>query len=102
MTKEFKDLLFMLDQLKQAIEQSDWLAASELDARIKADLEQAIGNAHDQQDKQVLQALLLQVRQVYQLLVENSEAARKQISLELRRLSQDKKASDSYTKASRL
>jgi len=92
-------LLDALDKLKQAIDQADWLSAGYLDEQIKSNLELAIEKTGNDAERQALIGLLSHVQVVYQLLLENTEDARRQIALELKKITQDKKASDLYHKA---
>ena len=101
MTIKTNSLLDTLDQLKESIDRADWLQAGQLDAQIKSNLEQAIGVAEDNDEKQALIGMLSHVQAVYQLLLENTEEAKKQISLELKKITRDKKASDLYHKAAK-
>jgi predicted phage-related endonuclease len=94
-------LLDVLEQLKQSIDEADWMKAGLLDEQIKSNLEQAIHHAQDDTEKQALVGLLNHVQIVYTLLLENTEEAKKRISLELKKITLDKKASDLYQKASR-
>ncbi len=93
-------LLGTLEQLQHAIDNADWLAASKLDEQIKQTLSDIIQETNVKEDKEWLMGLLMQVQSVYNLLQENTEEARKQISIELKKLTQDKKVSDFYQKAS--
>ncbi len=95
-------LLGTLEQLQHAIDNADWLAASKLDEQIKQTLSDIIQetNVKEDKDKEWLMSLLVQVQSVYNLLQENTEEARKQISIELKKLTQDKRVSDFYQKAS--
>ena len=99
MHKETDSLLDALDKLKAAIDQADWLSAGHLDEQIKSNLELAIEQAKDEAEKQSLIGLLSHIQTVYQLLLENSEEARRLISLELKKITRDKKASALYHKA---
>lgn len=101
MSIKTNSLLDALDMLKEAIDQADWLSAGHLDEQIKSNLELAIEKAKDEAEKQALIGLLGHVQVVYQLLLENTEEARRQISLELKKITKDKKASDLYHKAAR-
>ena len=101
MTIKADSLLESLDQLKESIDQADWLRAGHLDEQIKSNLELAIDRAKDSDEKQSLIGLLTQVQSVYQLLLENTEEAKRQIRLELKKITLDKKASDLYHKAAK-
>lgn len=101
MTIKTSSLLDTLDQLKDSIERADWLQAGRLDEQIKSNLELAIDTAKDQGEREALIGMLTHVQAVYQLLLENTEEAKKQISLELKKITLDKKASDLYRNATK-
>lgn len=101
MTINTNSLLESLDQLKESIEKADWLRAGHLDEQIKSNLELAIDHAKNHDEKQSLIGMLSHVQSVYELLLEDTEEAKKQISLELQKITRDKKASDLYNKAAK-
>ena len=98
--QEEQKLLDVLSQLKKAIECEDLVAVSELNNVIKSGVERAVQDATSESEKNSVKALLNQIQVLYQLLISNTEESRSKISLELKKISSDKRAANFYLKSS--
>tara|TARA_R110001592_G_scaffold38315_2_gene126488 strand:- start:30481 stop:30828 length:348 start_codon:yes stop_codon:yes gene_type:complete len=99
MESENQTLLEALNQLKTAIEQQDWETAEKLDAGIKEGIASAVLNAKSDEDKHSLTDLLKRVQSLYGLLISNTEESRRKISVELKKITNDKKVANFYLKS---
>lgn len=100
MESDNQALLGVLSQLKIAIEQQDWTAAENLDSSIKESISRAVLKAKNDEEKQSLRDLLKSVQSLYALLISNTEESRRKISVELKKITSDKKVANFYLKSS--
>jgi hypothetical protein len=100
MESENQTLLDVLTQLKNAIEQQDWTTAEKLDICIKESIGSAVLNAKSDEAKRSLTNLLKSVQSLYGLFISNTEESRRKISVELKKITSDKKAANFYLKSS--
>ncbi|MFT6028543.1 MAG: hypothetical protein ACI8O8_000267 [Oleiphilaceae bacterium] len=100
MESENQTLLDVLTQLKNAIDQQDWTTADKLDICIKENVGSAVLKAKSEEDKRSLTDLLKSVQSLYGLLISNTEESRRKISVELKKITSDKKVANFYLKSS--
>ncbi len=98
--QEEQKLLDVLSELKRAIECEDLEAVNKLNNLIKSGIEKAVQDATSESEKDSVKALLNQIQALYQLLISNTEESRSKISLELKKISNDKRAANFYLKSS--
>lgn len=86
----------LLNALQEACQSQEWEKAARLDEQIKLKLSQFLEFAKTDQQKQQLAAWLKNVQRIYDLIITDSEKHRDEIGAELKKLSRDKKALNSY------
>tara|TARA_R110001592_G_scaffold138511_6_gene357809 strand:- start:23936 stop:24247 length:312 start_codon:yes stop_codon:yes gene_type:complete len=101
MESDNQTLLDVLAQLKIAIEKMDWSTAEQIDQRIKANIESAVLHAKTDEDKNSLIALLKSIQSLYTLLISNTAESQSKISVELKKITSDKKAANFYLTSSK-
>jgi hypothetical protein len=97
---ENQTLLDILGQLKSAIEKEEWELAKKLDEFIKANIKDAVENAKSDTEKNDLQVLLAKIQSVYKNLITNTEESKVKLSLELKKITSDRKVANFYLKSS--
>lgn len=100
MVNSNQSLLEFVDQLKLSIENEEWDKAKKIDKYIKANLERAVLNAENDSDKKELIALLTKIQSLYKLLIANTEESRAKFSVELKKITGDRKVANFYLKSS--
>jgi len=95
-----QSFLEVVDQLKLSIENEEWDGAKEIDEHIKANLEQAVLSAENDSDKKELIDLLTKIQSLYKFLIANTEESRAKLSVELKKITGDRKVSNFYLKSS--
>ena len=88
-------------KIKQASDQKDWEGLKELDQIINADIRSAIQTASSEQEKIELAHYLKSIQKIYKLVVDQSTNYRDEVSKELKKLNQDKKAAKLYSDSSK-
>jgi len=86
----------LIQKLQQACDSKDWEKLKSLDLEIKESLIHAISIAKSQQEKARLAEGLKGVQRIYQLVIEDSVKHQAEISSELKKMSRDKRAANSY------
>jgi len=88
--------------LKSACEEGDWERLKSLDERVRKNIEQAVTATTSEKEHEQLIAFLKRLQRIYQLVVEGSEKHRNEIATELKKLTRDQKAVNSYLDSSLL
>ena len=86
--------------LKQACDSQDWTQLKRIDEQILSDVQSMVESAQSEQEKQKLASYLTSIHRIYQLVIEGSEKHRDEISAELRKITQDRRAANSYLESS--
>lgn len=97
---EGESLISVVGRLKDAIDKAEWEEAKRIDEHIKDDIKQAVLRAENDSDKADLIQLLTKVQSLYQFLIANTEESRAKLSLELKKITSDRKVADFYLKSS--
>ena len=89
-----------MGQLKNAIEKEDWDDAKKIDKHIKANIEHAVLNADNDSDKKELIDLLTKIQSLYKHIINDTEESRAKLSVELKKITGDRKVANFYLKSS--
>lgn len=95
-----QSLLEVVGQLKVSIENEEWDEAKRIDKHIKTNIEHAVLNADNDSDKKELIDLLTKIQSLYKLLIANTEESRAKLSVELKKITGDRKVANFYLKSS--
>tara|TARA_R110000850_G_scaffold32798_3_gene90159 strand:+ start:68 stop:391 length:324 start_codon:yes stop_codon:yes gene_type:complete len=95
-----QSLLAVVGQLKNAIEKEDWDDAKKIDKHIKANIEHAVLNADNDSDKKELIDLLTKIQSLYKYIINDTEESRAKLSVELKKITGDRKVANFYLKSS--
>ena len=93
MNKELSDLM---QSLQQACESKNWEQLKLLDQKIKSNLQSSISTANNEQEKIKLMSDLKSIQKIYELVIDGSTKHQLEISTELKKLTRDQRAANSY------
>ena len=104
----FVEKMLVSDQVRELIKglqsasaAKDWTQLELLDKKIKQYIQEAIQSAKTDQEKQQLSLDLKSVQKIYDLVIGDSKENQLEIASELKKLSRDRNAADSYLGVSR-
>jgi len=90
----------LIKELKKACDQQDWNELKRLDQQINSDIRTAIAAANSEQEIARLSTYLKGVQRIYKLIIDDSVKHRAEISVELRKITQDNKVANTYLDSS--
>jgi len=86
----------LIQNLQQACASKNWEQLEQLDGEIKQHLQEIISSAKNAQEKEKLALDLKTIQKVYDLVVDGSRKNQLELASELKKISRDRNAADSY------
>lgn len=87
-------------QLKDANDKQDWALLTELDAQVRVELQAVIASMRTKEDRAQLLSILRRYEKVYALVLKDSLKHRDEISMELKQITRESKAANTYLDSS--
>ncbi|KZY31930.1 MULTISPECIES: hypothetical protein [unclassified Oleiphilus] len=87
-------------QLKDANDKQDWALLTELDAQVRVELQAVIASMRTKEDRAQLLSILRRYEKVYSLVLKDSLKHRDEISMELKQITRESKAANTYLDSS--
>jgi len=89
-------LVELVKNLQQACTSKDWEQLELLDSQIKQTLQELIASVNDAQEKEKLALDLKSIQKIYELVIDGSKKHQLEIAAELKKLTRESNAADSY------
>jgi len=89
-------LVELVKNLQQACASKDWEQLEMLDSQIKQTLQELIASVNDAQEKEKLALDLKSIQKIYELVIDGSKKHQLEIAAELKKLTRESNAADSY------
>lgn len=89
-------LIELIKNLQQACASKDWEQLEMLDGQIKRSLQEIISSANKLQDKEKLALDLKSIEKIYELVIDDAKKHQLEIASELKKLTKERNAADSY------
>jgi hypothetical protein len=86
----------LIQSLQQACTSKNWELIEQLDEQIKQSIQGIISSAHTTQEKEMLSLDLKAIQKIYDLVIDGSRQHQLEIAAELKKISKDRNAADSY------
>lgn len=86
----------LMSELQAACQSHEWERAQQLDEQVKGKISHLMSLVKTDEQKAQLSQWLKKVQHLYDLIIEDSESHRDEIANELKKLTRDKKAMNSY------
>lgn len=86
----------LIQNLQQACASKNWEELAKLDEQIKHDIQVMISSAQSAQQKEVLSLDLKAIQKIYDLVIDGSQKHQLEIASELKKISKDRNAANSY------
>ena len=86
----------LIRNLQQACVSKNWEQLAQLDEQIKQQLQEMISSAKNEQEKEKLALDLKSIQKIYDLVIDGSKSHQLEVASELKKLSRDRNAADSY------
>ena len=86
----------LIQSLKQACTSKNWEQVKQLDGQIKSSLQEIIASANNVQEKENMISDLKTVQKIYDLVIDRSRNNQSEIATELKKITKDRNAADSY------
>ncbi|MFT5717362.1 MAG: hypothetical protein ACI9T7_001553 [Oleiphilaceae bacterium] len=91
----------LIKNLQQACTSKNWEQVELLDVQIKGSLQEIISSANNAQEKETIILDLKAIQAIYDLVIDGSRKNQLEIASELKKITKDLKAADSYLGVSR-
>jgi hypothetical protein len=89
-------LVELIQNLQQACASKDWEQLGILDEQIKKNLQEIISSAKKTQDKEKLALDIKSIQNIYELVIDGSKKHQLEIAAELKKLTRESNAANSY------
>jgi DNA repair ATPase RecN len=86
----------LIQSLQQACTSKNWEQVKQLDGQIKSSLQEIIASANNVQEKENMISDLKTVQKIYDLVIDRSRNNQSEIATELKKITKDRNAADSY------
>ena len=86
----------LIQNLQQACASKNWEQLEQIDGQIKQNLQKMISSANNAQEKEKFALDLKAIQKIYDLVIEGSKQNQFEIASELKKISRDRNAADSY------
>jgi len=91
-----RELAGLIHSLQQACESKNWEQLQLLDQKIKSNLQSSISTSINEEEKVKLMSDLKSIQKIYELVIDDSKKHQLEISTELKKLTRDQLAANSY------
>ena len=89
-------LVELIQNLQQACASKNWVQLEQIDGQIKQYLQEIISSANSEKEKEKLALDLKSIQKIYDLVIDGSKKHQLEIASELKKISRDRNAADSY------